>query len=218
MHTPLLKEAYFFDLDGTLIDTTADIATAVNLTRAFYDLPPLSLEEVEAGVGWGATDLIRKTFPSSLNATVMEIRNRFVQHYHAHLCDQTCLYPLVREVLDLLKAQKRPLALVTNKPLHLTTPTLEHLKLTEYFQSVVCGDTFTERKPHPRPLLESLIRLNLQADQVLFVGDTEVDLEAGQRAGIDVGIVPYGRAVDQSPFPFNWELLLQTLTSDLDVK
>jgi phosphoglycolate phosphatase len=207
----LLKEAYFFDLDGTLINTTPDIATAINLTRTIYDLPPLSLSEVEAGIGWGATELIIKTFPSSLKESPTQIRQHFIRYYEAHLCDQTQLYPGVHEVLECLKVQKRPMALVTNKPLHLTYPILETLHLTSYFQSIVGGDSFPQRKPHPQPLLESMSALNLQADHVLFVGDTEVDFKAAQNALMDVAIVPYGRAASLSPTLFNWSLLLNTL-------
>ena len=207
----LLKDAYFFDLDGTLINTTPDIATAVNLTRQEYDLPLLSLKEVEAGIGWGATELITKTFPSTLKESTTQIRERFVHHYQEHLCDQTHLYEGVYEVLECLASHQRPMALVTNKPLHLTHPILEKLKIASYFQSIVGGDSFPQRKPHPRPILESLKALNLTAQQVLFIGDTEVDFKAAQQAQMEVVIVPYGRAVSLSPLSFDWKEFLDVL-------
>ena len=210
-HQTLLKDAYFFDLDGTLINTTPDIATAINLTRQEYQLPTLSLSEVEAGIGWGATELITKTFPSTLKDSTAQIRERFVQHYKAHLCDQTHLYDGVYEVLECLALQKRPMALVTNKPLHLTYPILEKLKIASYFQSIVGGDSFSHRKPHPQPILESLKVLNLTARQVLFIGDTEVDFKAAQHAKMEIAIVPYGRAASLSPIAFDWIQFLRIL-------
>ena len=84
-------EAYLFDLDGTLLNTTPDIAYAVNVMRASEGLSPLTLPEVERGVGRGATELILATIPPHLHGRVQELRQVFVRAYQDHLCVDT--YP-----------------------------------------------------------------------------------------------------------------------------
>jgi phosphoglycolate phosphatase len=199
IHAPLsfIPQAYLFDLDGTLIDTTPDIATAVNLLRVELSLPALSPSEVERGVGHGATHLLRCCLPTNLHPNLGEYKARFIELYEANLYVKTRPYPEVSACLERLKKLGVPIALVTNKPMRLTEPLLADLGWTELFDVVCGGDTYPQRKPSPMPILETLKKLGVPADQALFIGDTEVDAEAAQRAHVSMIAVPYGRVAAQ---------------------
>lgn len=191
---PSAARAYLFDLDGTLINTALDIAAAVNATRARYDLSPLPPEEVEGAVGHGATELLRATLPAQLHPSLDEARGVFLSAYEAHLCVHTRPYEGVEEALARLVSLGARVALVTNKPERLTLPLLRALGWEARFDVVICGDTLTERKPHPLPLLTALERLGVPPAEAVFVGDTEVDAHAALAARVPLVVVPYGRA------------------------
>ena len=105
-----------FDLDGTLIDSRADLAKAVNLARADFGLTMLSLDDVVSMVGDGVYNLMRRAVPGLAKPEDVEKAVAAMQrHYREHLLDETCLYPGVAETLAALKSDWR-LAVVTNKP------------------------------------------------------------------------------------------------------
>ena len=189
-------QAYLFDLDGTLIDTTADIAMAINHVRQVLQLSTLSQDQVAQGIGNGATYLLQHCFPDHSQQDIVTLREQFIDYYESHLCVHTRPYPNADQCLKQLKQQHKKVALVTNKPFHLTQPLLDHLQWNDYFDSVIGGDSLHHKKPHPLPITETLSRLQVDADQALFIGDTEVDAEASQRAGVMMVAIPYGRVCD----------------------
>ena len=139
---------FLFDLDGTLVDSVADLATAVNLLRRELALPAGSLATVRSYVGDGATALVTRALPAGTFTPAL--LQRFLDHYGAHLLDTTRPYP---GILDFLAAQRRrPLAVVTNKPLALTNQLLHGLGLDAFFPVVVGGDSCAEKKPSPLPV------------------------------------------------------------------
>ncbi len=173
-----------FDLDGTLIDSRADLALAVNLTRQDFGLPPKSVGDVVACVGEGVRVLIERAIPERPELWEAMLARQRV-HYLAHMLDRTCLYPGVRETLRALRAAGWRLAVVTNKPGPVTRPILERLGVLEYFGAVVGGGDCPALKPDPAPLLLAAAQLGVTLDaQDWMVGDHVTDLEAGRRAGI----------------------------------
>ena len=184
--------AILFDLDGTLINTTPDIALAVNAVRTIYDLQRLTDEFVGSAVGNGATELLKCCFPEELHGDLSTIRQLFIQEYSKHLCHLSHPFQGVEEALVRLK-QRAPLGIVTNKPHHLTLQLLDALQWTHHFQIVVGGDLLSERKPSPAPLLHAVKQLGSRPSNTVFIGDTEVDAKAAQAANIAFIAVPYGR-------------------------
>lgn len=182
-YTPIL-----FDLDGTLVDSLADLATGINLLRSELDLPPLTIPVVRACVGDGATMLVRRALGDDLYSPAR--LQRFLTLYGEHLAEATTLYPGIQTCLDLLA--DRPLAVVTNKPYQQTMDLLDALDLIRYFPVVIGGDTCPVKKPDPTPVKVALHRLGATAEQAIMIGDHHTDLISGQAAGLDVCFCSWG--------------------------
>lgn len=189
-HYELLKMNYrclLFDLDGTLIDSRADLANSINLMLADLHRAPLSREVVLSFVGEGVRLLVLRSLRVSFGREPEEHEvdhalEIYFHHYGAHLLDETRLYPEVAETLAAL--DELPKAVVTNKPYAFTMTILERLGVLAHFRVVFGGDSLAERKPSALPLLEAARRCGAQAGECLMVGDTRVDVEAGKNAGM----------------------------------
>jgi phosphoglycolate phosphatase len=181
-------DTYLFDLDGTLADTVADLTTAVNLMRGELGLGPMRVDEVKARVGDGVRMLLKRSLPEELFRE--ELLPRFMALYEQHQCDGTRVYPGMTEFLEAHRRDK--LAVVTNKPFHLTRLLLDGLGLTRYFSAVLGAETCATRKPDPGPVLEALRRLHADPQHAVMIGDHHTDLKAGNAAGIKTCFCTWG--------------------------
>jgi len=177
-----------FDLDGTLVDSVADLGSAVNALRAELELAPLSLAEVRDNVGDGATMLVKRSLPAG-HFSVKHLQ-RFLALYGAVLLEQTRPYPGIVEFLAERAAW--PLAVVTNKPEELSRKLLAGLGLDRFFPIVIGGDTLFEKKPHPAPLHAALKQLGRPAAAAVMIGDHHTDLRAGRAAGVRTCFCAWG--------------------------
>ncbi len=173
-----------FDLDGTLIDSRADLTAAVNAMRAANGLAAWPLEQVVPCIGNGMANLVDRTLADAPQIDRAESKTRLARHYALHPVDSTVLYPGVGETLQKLYAQGIPLAVVTNKPETLARRILELLGVMEYFAVLVGGDGPLPLKPAPDALNYCLERTGSAAEASWMVGDHYTDLEAGRRAGM----------------------------------
>jgi phosphoglycolate phosphatase len=180
-----------FDLDGTLVDSLGDIATAVNLTRADLGLAPLPQEKITRLVGDGSATLIRETVPVS-EVDLPDALSRYLAHYERHVLDTTRLYPGIEALLARLST--RPLAVVTNKNLRLAEAVLSGLGMRQRFAVVLGGDSLPERKPDPAPIRAVMDRLGLPPDRIAMVGDGVHDVLAGRAADVTTIALTYGVA------------------------
>lgn len=185
-------QAVIFDLDGTLVDSAPDIRASVNIMLAEEGFEELDLPTVISFVGNGLPTLVRRVMAyfdiedtqfSRLNARVLAI-------YNASTYEHTVLYNGVRDVLSTLQAKGVRLGVCTNKPEEPARHVLQALDLTQFFDVVVGGDTFEKRKPDPLPLLNLIGETDLS--DVLYVGDSEVDAETAQRAGVTFALFTEG--------------------------
>ena len=181
------KKGLIFDLDGTLINTLADIATAINLTRQQFGLPLLPAEEITSQVGNGEAFLLRQTVPIAAQPAVRENYHRF---YAAHMLDQSSLHPGVAETLNHFK--DKCLGVVTNKPIAQTKALLAGLAVQPYFCTVLGGDSLAEMKPHPLPLLHFMQENQLKPEETTMIGDGVNDIRAGKAAGVLTVGVSFG--------------------------
>ena len=170
-----------FDLDGTLADTGADLADAVNFTRAHFDLAPLAAAQIHASVGRGVEHLIRRTLPIDGPDHFHQVMGVFVEHYEAHLLDKTTLYPGVREVLEGYRGKRR--IVVSNKVQRFSEAVVRGLGIGDCFDLILGGDS-AAKKPHPALLMMALDRFQTAASSALMVGDGDTDIEAGKSAGV----------------------------------
>ena len=185
------------DLDGTLLDTAADLAAAVNAMLADLGRPGLPLARVAAYVGKGAEVLVHRSVTDSVDgqapAPLFEAAIRaFRVHYARENGRQAALYPGVLEGLQKMQAKGLRLSVVTNKPGAFTGPLLERSGLARFFEVVVSGDTLARRKPDPLPMLHVSAHFGLAAGRIVAIGDSVNDALAARAAGMAVMAVPYG--------------------------
>ena len=186
-----MAKALLLDLDGTLIDSRADLASAVNRTRRDLLLPPLEPAQIIGFVGEGVRKLLVRALPECPER-LQEALVLNQGHYCAHLLDQTRLYPGVVESLDRLSQGGWLLAVVTNKPRPFTELILEGLGLTRLLSAVVAGGDCPQLKPDPAPLELALARCQSLAQDSWMAGDHFTDLQAGRKAGLRVCFCRYG--------------------------
>lgn len=183
-----------FDLDGTLADTRADLASAVNRTRVRLGLDPVSFESVVEAVGNGVMKLLERTIPELPEMTLHDKRAVWMEEYMAHLLDQTRLYPGVEETLKKLYAAGWRLAVLSNKPDSATKKIIEGLGIAGYFSLVQGGSADIPLKPDPAAV-EFAIRESGYTgvrSSVWMVGDNYTDLESARRAGISRCFCEFG--------------------------
>ena len=179
-----------FDLDGTLVDTSKDITTALNFALKQYGIKELSVQETIKMVGEGITRLIEKILGDKKIHMRDEIIRRFIEYYSEHLSDYSREYPYVRETLEQLSGYKK--AVISNKRESLSVELLEKLDLLKYFNLVAGSDTTSEKKPSPVPIFHIMEKLDTRPYESMIVGDSSFDIEAGKKAGIKTVAVTYG--------------------------
>jgi len=182
-----------FDLDGTLIDSAADLHRAVNHTLTELGCAPLPLAEVRSMIGDGVSLLIARALAARQctvdPATALPL---FLNHYEADPAELTRLYPGVHATLERLRARGVTLAICTNKPARVTRVILGRLGIEQHFSRVIGGDSLPFRKPDPRALLKLLQDLGAAPAAALMVGDSEVDAATAQAAGVPFVLMTHG--------------------------
>jgi len=181
------------DLDGTLIDTCADLATACNLTLADLAFPSRSADEIRRFIGLGVDDLLARCLQG--HQTTIDISScidSFNAHYAKCNGAYSSLYPGVKEGVRNLCAAGFTLSCVTNKPADFSLPLLRRFGLLEYFSTVVSGDTLPQMKPNPAQLLYASRQAGSQPDEHIHIGDSHHDIVAARAAGCRVCCVSYG--------------------------
>jgi phosphoglycolate phosphatase len=182
-----------FDLDGTLIDSSLDLANAVNATRAEMGKPPLDHSRVCSYVGNGAPVLIRKAMGAeATNAEVQRALEFFLAWYRDHAVDDTQLYPGVRESLEQLHAAGMPLAVLTNKPVRISQAIMNHFGLAPMLFRIYGGNSFENKKPHPVGIDTLRAETGATAAETWMVGDSIVDMQTARNAGVLACGVTYG--------------------------
>lgn len=179
-----------FDLDGTLVDTSEDITNALNYAIKPYGIKGLKVTDTIKMVGEGITRLIEKVLGEDKSHLKDDVVKRFLDYYEEHLTDYSTAYPEVKETLEKLEGYRK--AVISNKRESLSRELLKRLGILGFFDMVVGSDTTAEKKPSPVPVLHVLSRLGTFPSQAVIVGDSNLDIEAGKKAGIKTVAVTYG--------------------------
>ena len=173
-----------FDLDGTLIDSSRDLALSTNATRAHFGLPPLDAHIINSYVGNGAAMLVRRAMGTDASEEqVSDALAFFLQYYRAHSLEHTKLYPGVSELVEALAASGQKVAVLTNKPEKISLDILTALSIQHHFFRVCGGNTFPEKKPHPMGLHALMTDAGAGPSETLMVGDSSVDIQTARNAG-----------------------------------
>jgi len=185
-----LYQGYIFDLDGTLIDSSGDIAGAINQARSNLGLTALSKEAVLPMIGNGLPTLVERAFADSDIPYSQDLLDLVRRCYLEDPCSSTVIYPGVMATLEVLSS--RPLAIISNKPSELMKPTLTQLGLLHFFDLAIGGEDFPQKKPHPEAALHILARWQLSPREVLMVGDMHPDRDLARNAGLRFAHCRYG--------------------------
>jgi phosphoglycolate phosphatase len=199
-------EAVLFDLDGTLLDTAADIATALNRALKEHGWQCISPGDVRRMIGRGSPMLVERAAAaqgrSASDAEKSAVLESFFRHY-GYLEEsgefEAQPYGGADECLRALRRAGLKTAVVTNKHERFARGLLDHLSLSTLIDCVVGGDSFERRKPDPGPLLFACEQLKAQPSRALMVGDSTNDVQAAKGAGIPIVCVPYGYNEGQDP-------------------
>ncbi len=184
-----------FDLDGTLLDTIADLAEACRLMLEEIGEPPRSQAEVHSFVGKGMAVLVERCLTREAAPSAERLEqaiDAFKRHYTVVNGKYTTIYPGVLEGLDAWRSGGVKMGIVTNKPALFTEMLIERMGIADFFDVVVSGDTTEFKKPHPEPIRHACHWLGVTPERNLHVGDSINDILAARAAGSAAFCVPYG--------------------------
>ena len=181
-----------FDLDGTLVDSRADLAAATNSMLTGLDRPPLPVATVEKMIGLGARALIERALGPGQQHLTERGYDLFMDHYNAHLLDHTRPYPGIAALLDVVHRRGLHLSVLTNKPERPAKAVLSGLGLAPSFAAVVGGDTLPQRKPDPIGVHALQRMTGCRLNETLLIGDSAVDVQTGRAAGVATCGVEWG--------------------------
>ena len=198
-------KAVLFDLDGTLADTAPDLGHALNRQRMDRGMSSLPIELVRTEASAGARGLLGLGFQIKPGDSGYEVmRDEFLNFYEERLCQDTCLFPGIAELLEEIESRNLLWGIVTNKPARFTNPLLEQLGLTSRTACVISGGDTVNCKPHPEPLLAAINILNVASSECIYLGDDIRDVEASIAAGIEPVVAKYGYLGNDSKPPESW--------------
>lgn len=185
-----------FDLDGTLLDTHADLIDSLNHTIASIGLAPVSYDDLTHLVGHGAKVMIERACKLHGHPLTEDesgpLLQRFIAHYSSTMPGHTKPYPGLIAAMDNLKANGFTLAVCTNKLESLARTLIDALGLTHYFAAITGGDTFPVRKPDARHLLGTIEKAGGTPERSIMVGDSFNDIAVAKNAAVASVGVPFG--------------------------
>jgi HAD hydrolase, family IA, variant 1 len=185
--------AAIFDLDGTLVDSLADLADSANAMLAYYGFRPHDVDAYRYFVGDGSRKLIERILPQERNrdaAFVDEALARYKDCYAQRLLYQTKPYDGILAMLEELRRRKIPMAICTNKHQSASDKIVEKLFPKNTFQEVVGDQKGLPRKPDPQKVLQIAAQMDVSPASIAYFGDTAVDMDTAHNAGaLAVGVL-----------------------------
>lgn len=187
-------QAVIFDLDGTLLNTIDDIGDAVNRVLADNHYPTHSMEDYKIMVGLGIEQLVERALPADArnSRTLNNILAQARQAYGANWDNKTIPYDGIDQLLTQLKKQQVKLAVFSNKPHDFTTLCVNKLLPGELFDFILGAKDDVPKKPAPDGALDLARQFGLSTDAILYVGDTNTDMQTAKAAGMTAVGVTWG--------------------------
>ena len=188
-------KACIFDLDGTLVNTIADIAFAANRTLEELGYPPCDEDSYRYKVGNGMRMICKRALPEEVRdneEVLQEMIRRYDAYYSAHCCDRSRAYPGIPELIRDLHQAGVKLAVISNKPHPQTLIVMETLFGYQESESRPGAFFYVQgqcerfaKKPDPEALLDCIAQTGIPKEEIIYVGDSDVDVEFARRAGLD---------------------------------
>ena len=189
-----MKKLVIFDLDGTLLDTIADLASATNHALIQLGYPTHDIETIRTFVGNGINKLLERALPTEEQTedNVMRMRSHFVPYYDMHNADLSQPYPGIEDLLQGLQEKGLGIAVASNKYQEATVKLVRH-----YFPNITFAEVLGQRenipvKPDPTIVSDILQKTGIEKEEVIYVGDSGVDMQTARNAGVDAVGVSWG--------------------------
>lgn len=182
-------KSVLFDMDGTVLDTLDDLCNAVNHTLSYYGYPVISKFQCAQNLGNGARYLIEKSAPEGVE--IDQMLKDYMQYYNEHCLVDTAPYSGILELMNRLKENGVKMAIISNKP-DKATKELSRKFFSDIVDFAVGESETVKRKPNPDAVLAAADYFGLKKEECVYIGDTEVDVQTGINAGIDVIAVLWG--------------------------
>ncbi|MBO4740806.1 MAG: HAD family hydrolase [Bacteroidales bacterium] len=189
-----MKKLVIFDLDGTLVNTIADLAYSVNIALHAKGFPMHDYDKFPYFVGNGIYKLIERALPedSRDSETIQSVKAVFLEHYMYHNTDKSTVYIGIQELLQALNEKGVCIAVASNK-VHVATVSM----VRHFFPSVPFACVFGQRdgvptKPDPTIVYDILENVGVLTSETLYVGDSGVDMQTAHNAGITAVGVTWG--------------------------
>ena len=180
-----------FDLDGVIIDSARDLASAVQYSLKQVGSSDPGFPFIRRSIGGGARNILLQSLDADKKERVDEAMIIFRDYYESHCTNETVLYPGVSDVLNFYSGHKH-LALATFKIRAATQKILAELDVLKYFDIVVTADDVQRPKPDPECIHQVLTNLQCSPEEAILVGDTPTDVNTAKNAGISSCAVFYG--------------------------
>ncbi len=189
-----MKKLIIFDLDGTLLNTLADLAAATNQALDKLHFPTHPTQAYLRFVGNGINKLFERALPEAARTpeNVLRVRNLFVPYYHEHGTDLTRPYDGIPAVLQQLQARGIKLAVASNKYQAATQELVKHFFPEIAFAAVLGQREGLPTKPNPLFVQEILTQTGIAPADTLYVGDSDVDMQTARNAGVEACAVLWG--------------------------
>ncbi|KAA6340240.1 Phosphoglycolate phosphatase [termite gut metagenome] len=189
-----MKQLVIFDLDGTLLNTIADLAQSTNYALRKLGFPTHTEEAYNFMVGNGINKLIERALPEDerTETNVLRIRNVFIPYYNEHNVDKTCPYLGIVELLQTLQEQGKRIGVASNKYHAATLKLISHYFPEVNFTAVLGQQDGIAPKPNPTIVYDIMKTAETSKDNVLYVGDSGVDMQTAKNSGVTSCGVTWG--------------------------
>ena len=187
-----------FDLDGTLVNTLPEIACSVNTVLERHKKTPYQEHEYKNFIGYGVEHLIKESFQIPFSHELFPtIYEEVLTEYRKNSGVLSEPFPYIHEILQDLSTKNIPLAILTNKPQAMAEKSIDHFFSSIPFDPIIGAQDSVPKKPHPYGLHAVLKQWDVPASQVIFFGDSTVDIQTAKAANITVGAVGWGFSSQQ---------------------
>ena len=189
-----MKKLIIFDLDGTLLDTIADLAAATNYALQQFGYPTHNTDAYRFFVGNGINKLFERALPEEerTQANILKIRSCFIPYYNQHNADLSRPYPGIKELLSSLQQKGIQIAVASNKYQEATRKLIAQFFPEIEFTEVLGQREGVPAKPDPQVVFEIIEKASVSAAETIYVGDSCVDMQTGINAGVTTIGVSWG--------------------------
>ena len=210
-----MKRLILYDLDGTLVDTLADIAEATNHMLRTLQAPPMPADVIRRFVGRGVHELVAACLRTDEPQRIDEGVAVYRAYYADHLLDQSRLYLGATTLLDHFASRTQ--AVITNKPNPFSRQILEALGVAHYFVEIIAGNSAYPRKPDPSSVHALMAAARVMPSDTVLIGDSPIDIETGRNAGIMTVAVMHGLSDESELVAAKPDLLVRDFAELLTV-